>query len=59
MVVVSGNMYSFDFSLHCTVSIGHDTIPVSMTPLSDEPFDNNGNDNSENTNRKALQQQSS
>jgi hypothetical protein len=39
-------MSSFDSYRDCSVSIRHDTIPVSMTPLSDELFDNNGTDNS-------------
>ena len=39
-------MSSFDSYCECSVSIRQDTIPVSMTPLSDELFDNNGTDNS-------------
>ena len=46
MLVVSQNMPSFDSYCDCNVSIRQDTIPVSMTPLSDELFDNNSTDNS-------------
>jgi hypothetical protein len=46
MLLVSQNMPSFDSYCDCSVSIRQDTIPISMTPLSDELFDNNGTDNS-------------
>jgi hypothetical protein len=46
MFVVSQDKPSFDSYCDFSVSIRHDTIPVPMTPLSDELFDNNGTTNS-------------